>query len=274
MTDVIVPRAASRDWRTIAFRVVAVLVVLLALLLFGGLFSVVAPWGGPGGEPDAMTPEIHRWHSAQWATLMGIFVSGSLLAALRRPRENPALVQFVVLGLIAFFVVPTAVEGFNQEDILFLILVALLVATYPAPRVLRNFAPSQPRSIALLGLTLGAVVLLLPNAWQSLQLQLAGGNEHAELGHWLGSVVLVVWIALAGVLAANRGGGWRALGTITGIALLYLGVAALSVPTHDGSWGTLGGILSILGGVAYIGLTVYETRTAGAEQPSIAARAA
>ena len=268
MTAMTASETTRRDWRDIAYRIVAVLAVLLALLLFGSLFAILSPWGGPGGEPEAANPEIHRWHSSQWGTLMAILMSGSLLASLRRPRENPVLVQFAVVALLIFFVVGLVVEGFSPDMILFPVIAGLLAATYPNPRALTNFAPAGSMSIPLMALTLVAAVALAPNFFQSVQLQMGHVAEHAELGHWLGSAVLNLWLVLGGVLAATRRGGWRTMGTIVGVAFLYLGVAALSIPAHDGSWGTMGGILSALGGLAFIGTTLYEARSSDAEQVS------
>lgn len=263
----------GRDWRAIAFRVVSGVIVLFVLVLMGGLFGLAAPWGGPGGEPAAAHPEIHRWHSAQWATLMAILLSGSLLAAIRRPRENPVLVQFAVLALIGFFLVATTVTGMEAEMLAFPIMAGLLALTYPAPRTLASFGSDRGMSVPLLALTVVATVVLLPDAWRGIQLQMAGGNEHAALGHWQASTIITLWIVVGGVLAATRGGGWRKMSTIIAIAFLYLGVAALSIPQHDGSWGTMGGIVSILGGVVFAAITQGQAQAHEVEGASVPAAA-
>ncbi|HYX48865.1 MAG TPA: hypothetical protein VE843_03945, partial [Ktedonobacteraceae bacterium] len=45
---------------------------------------------------------------------------------------------------------------------------------------------------------------------------------------------------------------------IIGIAYLYLGSMALLLPDYAGSWGTIGGVLGLLGGIAYISVTLFE----------------
>ena len=54
-------------------------------------------------------------------------------------------------------------------------------------------------------------------------------------------------LALAGVLAASRGPGWRLLRALCSAVWLYLGmVAALVLPHHPGSWGRIGGTAALL----------------------------
>ena len=42
------------------------------------------------------------------------------------------------------------------------------------------------------------------------------------------------------------------------MVFLYLGVAALALPNHAGSWGVTGGILALIGGMLYIVATIKE----------------
>ena len=42
------------------------------------------------------------------------------------------------------------------------------------------------------------------------------------------------------------------------MVFLYLGVAALALPNHAGSWGVIGGILALIGGLLYIVVTLSE----------------
>jgi hypothetical protein len=59
-------------------------------------------------------------------------------------------------------------------------------------------------------------------------------------------------LALAGVLAASRGPGWRILRSLCGAVWLYLGfVSALVLPHYTGSWGRIGGAIAFLVGVGF-----------------------
>ena len=93
-----------------------------------------------------------------------------------------------------------------------------------------------------------------------MRLQLLDLSEHALHHHWMGSAAVAVALALAGLLAATRRPGWRALGIIIGLAYLYLGLAALAIPQADGSWGIDGGLLALLGGSGFLVATVLEGR--------------
>jgi hypothetical protein len=133
-----------------------------------------------------------------------------------------------------------------------------LCATYPAPRGLFTFAGAHP-SRRLLALAVISALALAPVTLRNLQWQLAGvGGEHAEQSRWMGAVILSVCLVLAGLLAATRRPGWRALGILTGITYVYLGAAALSVPDQPGSWGTAGGLAALIWGAAYVGAVALE----------------
>jgi uncharacterized membrane protein YebE (DUF533 family) len=65
-------------------------------------------------------------------------------------------------------------------------------------------------------------------------------------------------LVIGGVLTAAKRPGWRVLGNLIGISFLYLGATALLVPGNAGSWGIVGAVLGILGGLGFIAATVYE----------------
>ncbi len=256
MATLATPIVKRRDWRTIVF---VVLTGLFGLLVVGSAIpDLLAPWfnsQGPATPGD--TPELHRWHAAQWGALKAVLIGGSLLALLWRPRAKPLLMQFVGLGVGIL-----ALLGGTLDPRIFVILwpFLLVIAAYPMPRALLDVSREVPLSRPLLALSLLAAVLLAPYAWRSLIWQLAGVGEHAAQFHWIESVIISIMLVLAGVLAATKRPGWRALGIIVGLAFVYLGAAALQVPYHDGSWGTTGGMLSTLGGWGFIAATVWEAR--------------
>jgi hypothetical protein len=82
--------------------------------------------------------------------------------------------------------------------------------------------------------------------------QIGGTDPAAQAGWWSDYAEHAVVLALAGVLAASRGPGWRILTALCSAVWLYLGfVATFDLPHHTGSWGRLGGIAALLVGVGF-----------------------
>ncbi len=257
MATIRMSRVKRLPWRTVVFFVLAGLFVLL--LMADALPGLLEPWVLLSGPTPSYTPELHRWHGAMWGTLTGLLFGGSLLIVLWRPRTKPLVMQFVALtGIILL-----GVGMINRDLAAFILMVVflLVIVAYPAPRALLDVSRPEPFSRPLLALSLLAAVLLAANAWRNLHWQLAGvGGEHATLHHWIFSAVMDVVLVLAGQLAATKRPGWRTLGIITGLALLYLGVASIALPYHDGSWGMTCGVVSAIGGLAFLAATAWEMR--------------
>ena len=254
-----------RDWRTIAFTMVAGLVTLL-LLALGGLHGMLAPWLGHvwvASEEGIQHPEIHLWHDGQFGALL-ILLIGSLLTSFRQPRERVLLAQFFALSVGVYLL---ALARFDPGSVLvFGVIMSLPIVVHPAFRNLLRFEREGRMSVPLIALSLCAAVLLLPAAWNALRWQVAAADEHALANHWMAAVVLTIVLVLAGVLAATRRPGWRALGLLTGLTYLYLGAAAISLPDQAGSWGTLGGVVALLGGVAFLATTLWKTGSAASKE--------
>lgn len=64
------------------------------------------------------------------------------------------------------------------------------------------------------------------------------------------------WVIIAGAQSVRKGPGWQVLSYITGAGLLFLSVMALLLPSHAGCWGTIGGMLGLLGELGYIAITL------------------
>ena len=223
------------DWRRIVFTVIAGVVTYFLLT---NLFRLAAPWAAmawyPHDDPRQLNPELHRWHEAMWGAVTGILNGGVLLTLLWRPRQNPLLIQFMAL---------------------------VVIGAYPAPRALLDFSREGPISRPLLALNLAVALLLVPYIIQLTLWQRQGfGGEHATANQWISDVEHAVFLLLATLLASTKRPGWRTLGTLTGLVLLYLGIAALALPGYAGSWGITGGILSLVGGLLYLIVTMSEAR--------------
>jgi len=141
--------------------------------------------------------------------------------------------------------------------------IAILAAAYPKPRDLLSFRRNASLSYPLLAITIVAAILLAPIIARELNYQILGMTQqdvHALNYHWLTSVVLALLLILGGSLAATRRPGWRAVACMIGIAYLYLGSMALLLPDYAGSWGTIGGVLGLLGGLGYMSVILFEVQ--------------
>jgi hypothetical protein len=247
------------DWRRIVFTIIAGVVTYFLLT---NLFRLAAPWASmawyPHDDPRQLNPELHRWHEAMWGAVTGILNGGVLLTLLWRPRQNPLLIQFMALVVIgaALTVLP-----FEPSLLFVIVMLTLVVIAYPAPRALLDFSRAGPISRPLLALSLAAALVLVPYIVRLTLWQLQGfGGEHATANQWISDVEHAVFLVLATILVSTKRPGWRTLGTLTGLVFLYLGVAALALPGYAGSWGITGGILSLVGGLLYLIVTMSEAR--------------
>lgn len=252
-----------RARRMVLFRVVDVLAVLLFMVLFGGLISILDPWFTITSASEASYhPEIHRWQQAEWSAQMGILFGGSLLMLLWRPRAKPVLLQFLVLGIIIFALLIAPFSGLFV--LVPMAIIGLIVAAYPWKRALIGTERQGPVSRPLLAISALGALLLAPISWHALQLQFTTNDELTRHHGWASAVVLALLLVLAGVLSATKRPGWETLGLLTGIALLYLGFAAVTVPPYiPGNWGPIGGTLSLLAGFTFIVVTIREARSNG-----------
>lgn len=82
----------------------------------------------------------------------------------------------------------------------------------------------------------------------------------AEPERWGADIIMSVVLVIAGLLVSSKRGGWLPLGIIVGLDFLYLGAAALTIPDQAGSWGIVGGVISILFGVVWLA-AIWRERT-------------
>ena len=253
------PLVKRLDGRRIIFSLITGVVTFFLLT---NLFRLAAPWASmawyPHDDPRQLNPDLHRWHEAMWGAVTGILNSGVLLALLWRPRQYPLLIQFV-----AFVVIGAALIVLPFEPGLFFVIfiLMLVVITYPIPRALLDFSREGPRSRPLLLFSFVAAGLLLPYMLRLEIWQIQGtGGEHATANQWVSDVEHTFFLLIALFLASTKRPGWQILSLLSGVVFMYLGVAALALSHHAGSWGTIGGIAALIGGSAYIITTIREAR--------------
>jgi len=267
MSSVARSQPEVKQWRIIAFVIVAGLLALLAL--YAGVFNLLL-LPGQSGFPS----EIHLWHQAQSGAFTTRLLGGSLLGLPQQAQRKPLLAQFVLLSLAVISLGFATVTGFGFLPIWLAIgiaLIGLFAAAYPSLRGLVSFSREGAFSLPLLALSLVAVVFLAPIAWRELHYQWAGviaHDVHALNYHWLTSVLLALLLVLAGVLSSTKRPGWQILGLITGVTYLYLGSMALLLPYYAGSWGILGGIMGLIAGPGYMTATLVEARRSRQATPS------
>lgn len=171
--------------------------------------------------------------------MLAIMLAGSMLALAFKPQGRELLMQFYVLG---FMILIGALGIFSFQDFsetspgaipTFAVALTVILSAYPYWREVLSFERRLPLSLPILALTVA--------------------------GRWAEDAAVMVALVVAGLLAATRRPGWVALGTLLGIASVYLGAAALTVPDQPGSLGTLGGILSLGAGAAYLGISYRES---------------
>src|SRR5260370_21324602 len=248
-----------KRWHVILFDTIAGLLILL--VLFGSSRDLLL-LSGQSGFPSI----IHRWHEAQSGALMTILFGGSLLALLWKPQNKPLLMQYIVLsiGIVCLFFATATGAGFLPIVLVIgVVFIAILVAAYPRSRDLLNFRSGASLSYPLLAITVVAAILLAPIIARELNYQILGMTQqdvHALNYHWLTSVVLALLLILGGSLAATRRSGWRTVACMIGIAYLYLGSMALVLPDYAGSWGIIGGVLGLLGGLGYMSIILFEVQ--------------
>ena len=257
----ITPERVVKKWRVIVFGIVAALLALFFMLIQFALPSLAEPWVLLESATKTFHPEIHRWHDAMWGVLNALLAGAILLALVWRGQRRPLLAQFFALAMLISSASFIAFDPTHFFEYIPLVALVIFIVAYPAPRALLNFASGGRISIPLLALGILAAVLLAPDVYRNVTLQIYDRtSEHAQYMHWLLSAVTDVLLVAAGLLVCTKRPGWKSLGVITGISFLYLGSAAITVPYHPGSWGTIGGVISILGGINFLVATYCEAR--------------
>jgi hypothetical protein len=235
----------GRRTRLIVFRVLATLAGLFFLVAV--VLSAPAPWLilQPGQDPHA---DLNRWFTTVAGSVDAIAV-GVFLTLVLRPRRTLLAVEMAAAAVIAGAIILPFQPFFAA--ILAVAVVPLL--TYPYWRDARAFASWWTGASRIqLGLAVLAGIALVVTAAIALPREIGGTDPAAQGNWWSDYAEHATVLAVAGVLAASRGPGWRTLTALCSAVWLYLGlVASLVLPHHTGSWGYAGGVAASLVGVGF-----------------------
>jgi hypothetical protein len=238
-------RGTASRIRLIVFRVLATLASLFFLVAV--VLMATAPWVLL--QPDALErTEANRWFLTVAGSVDAI-TAGALLALAHRPARTLLVVHLSMAVIVAGAII----LPFQPSFAAILAIAVVPLIAYPYWRDVRSFpswwkdSPRGPLILAAL-----AAVALLVTAAIALPRQINGTDQAALAGWWSDYAEHVTVLALAGVLAASCGPGWRILRSLCSGVWLYLGlVATLVLPNHTGSWGRLGGIVALLIGAGF-----------------------
>lgn len=236
---------AVRPPRAIVFRVVAGLIVLVFIVLFGAWQSVLAPWIVLADSADhgwARTSELHRVADASSGLLMlAIGISAVLLAV--RPFRRSALVLWLAITLAmigAGSAVSTLVQGhagvvgalLSAVTMALMFVVPVVVLHPERQTILRGGltdladGPSRSTAVALTVLGLAGVAL----AVSAIGWRLAGGVfENPAEDDVVSLTMLGLAITVGYLLCRARLEGWRALAVILGVMAGYSVIAGASI---------------------------------------------
>jgi hypothetical protein len=231
--------------RVIVFRVLAALAGLFFVVAV--VLAASAPWVLLQPS-DELHPELHRWFLAV-AGAVDAIAAGALLSLAHRPQRALLAVE---MGM-AVVVAGAIILPFQPMFVAILAIAVVPLLAYPYWRDARLF-PSWWRGASrpLLILAVLAGGALLVTAAFALPRQVGGTDLAARAGWWSDYAEHATLLAVAGVLAASRGPGWRILRPLCGAVWIYLGlVAAVVLPHELWSWGRAGGVAAFLVGVAF-----------------------
>ena len=259
----------STGWRVTLFRVLA---ALIGLVYLPGALLMAAPWAPSGMAASlpklspliwafahATHPDIQRWTFALSASVDEA-IAVILFFLAWRPLRRPLLLQFLAF---AFVVALGANIPFTGLGIIvaYSPLLFVLVA-YPELRRLLTPIWRGRMNWTLLGLALVVGAFFIPQVWRAFQAQIQGTDAVALSFGWASTVEHLGNLWLIALFAAFRQPGSTLLAVVVAVGLLYLGVAAISIPGNPGSWGIAGGAIAILGGVTYIAVIANARRRA------------
>ncbi len=253
-----VARRSSRAERVrfVVFVVTGGLFALMVavMLLPNTAAELVSDWGGPHAVHDLMF------------TLFAVMVLAGLAAQIGAPRRRVAAMSLVI-GFPLGLGVAGAATGFVFPPLMVMLaLAAVATITHPASgELVRPRARPHAATLALAAAWLVPAVLYAADHL-ALQAGAVAGDEHAEVGHWVGAAVIVLLVPAFATVAGLRSRGWAVPAGVTAVVAVVLGSGSIGFPSHVSSFGVGWGVAAIVWGLALAATSLYSAR-----QPSGAA---
>jgi hypothetical protein len=248
--------------RTIGIRLTLMRIVaaLYGVFFLATIPQAISPWGALSFGTGVRALPLHRWSSAlAGGPDLGLAVVLFYIAW--RPLRAPLALQMLALGTVVFL---GANLPFVGPALAVIAIPAILVLVlYPKPRDLVNAPWSAGVSWPLLGLGMLVSIFLLPDAAIAIAAQIRNGDVLAANYDWASNGEHLINLSLHAVLAGMNKSGAGVLRLTASAVLVFLGAAAIAVPDDPGSWGTLGGGLAIVVGLAIAATAAYEWRRSG-----------
>jgi hypothetical protein len=231
--------------------------------LYGTFFlaaipNSISPWGALSFGTGVRALPLHRWSSAL-AGGPDLGLAALLFYLVWRPLRAPIALQALALELLVFLGANGPFVPRFATWAWIAIPGILVLALYPKPRDVLTAPWSAGVNRPLLGLGILVAIFLLPDAAQTFALQLRNPAAH----DWAANGEHLINLSLTALLAGMNRPGARVVGVAAGAGLAFLGAAAIAVPNDPGSWGTFGGGLAIVVGLAIAATTAYEWRRQG-----------
>jgi hypothetical protein len=242
----------KRSWRNFVFPFFAVIFALGSFVFLQSVDEGLIPWFHDRYLGEEWFQKDMLWHYGAHGVLVGILFGGSLVSLVWKAHLKPLVLQFYSLGHVIFIVV-----GIITYDtmltmpfviIMFSVVNLILIGTYINLREFFSIQRNESANKPLLYMTIGAAIMLLPFIWEGLRLQWIQVNGEFRWGEMAAMYMVLIMGGLGAALGKN---GDRVLSILVSLAYLYLAVLSFSIPDLKGSWGYIGGVLSLAMSIGY-----------------------
>ena len=237
---------------------VTTLSVLLCAVFIGVTALTVGMW-----LTDPSYDETNPVLDLGFFALGAVLIGGGFVSQLRAPERHVAGLQQALIGLLALAV--AGLLGDRVEPLLgglvFAAATVIAAALHPARGEL--FRRGAGLSAPLFALSVAAAIPAIVYAEHMLALsrdagpscfmgQCARGDRFAEIP------ALVIALALVGLLASARTGGWRVSAWSAGVAAAILGLTSMALPDVTGSLGWAWSALAVAWGILVVAAAEWQ----------------